>query len=368
MIESSAKIEIGSTGFDICILVVEDNPDHVEIVKRVFLNVPNFKINVVNSISSAFTLLTSHHYHLILTDYCLPDGSGLDLIEWARGVPVIVMTSQGDENTAVDALKRGAYDYLVKNALFESVLSDVVIKTVERHHTNNLKLSPIDKIDANKESFETPDGQTQISSRQNLPNGTTPNDVLKSLSLIRHYIGTILEELSDPVTIRQRDCLEAVLQKCGELDFLFNDNNESQKMASEAIIIEGKKKILVVDDEWNILETIRRIIHISKLPVEVYKADNGDDAWDIIEHHRLDMVLLDVNLPHTSGAEILKRMKSHPSFREIHVVMMSGVPEVLSSMKELGADACLPKPFDVPQLLEMLNGILVLKKSELAGA
>ncbi len=69
-------------------------------------------------VASAKQLLKSRTFDICLTDMRLPDGDGLELVEWiqshAAGVPVAVITAHGNVETAVQALKLGAFDFISK--------------------------------------------------------------------------------------------------------------------------------------------------------------------------------------------------------------------------------------------------------------
>lgn len=100
------------------VLLVEDEEAHAELVRRAFEPFhKRFRLTVAGSIRDAMTALTHAAMDLVLSDWRLPDGHGTDLLPRARaGVPIVVMTSQGDEQTAVEVMKAGALDYVVKSA------------------------------------------------------------------------------------------------------------------------------------------------------------------------------------------------------------------------------------------------------------
>ena len=113
------------------VLIVEDNPDHATLVKAILEQCGFKTIDIADSISKAFDRIKSRDYELILLDYLLPDGNGLDLLEWVGGsCATIMITSQGSEKVATEAFKSGAVDYVVKDVLFRSTLPDVVATVI----------------------------------------------------------------------------------------------------------------------------------------------------------------------------------------------------------------------------------------------
>ena len=98
-------------------LVIDDEPDICELLKLT-LGRMDIATRTANDVSSAKALLGSTRFDLCLTDMRLPDGDGLELVEWmqshAAGVPVAVITAHGNVATAVQALKLGAFDFISK--------------------------------------------------------------------------------------------------------------------------------------------------------------------------------------------------------------------------------------------------------------
>ena len=114
------------------ILLVEDEQAHAELVQRAFERHGNtFRLSVAQTISEATTLIQTIQFALILTDWRLPDGEGTSLINLQQRnfkIPVVIMTSHGSERVAVDAIKAGALDYVVKS---DAALADMA-HTAER--------------------------------------------------------------------------------------------------------------------------------------------------------------------------------------------------------------------------------------------
>ena len=103
------------------ILLVEDEPAHAELVQRAFDTRGDiFRLSIAMSLQEARARIAATTFELIITDWRLPDGEGTELID--SGVPVVLMTSHGNERIAVDAIKAGALDYLVKS---DSALVDM---------------------------------------------------------------------------------------------------------------------------------------------------------------------------------------------------------------------------------------------------
>jgi two-component system, NtrC family, response regulator PilR len=99
------------------VLIVDDEPDLLELVSLT-LNRMSLESRTAADVASAQRLLKAQHFDLCLTDMRLPDGDGLDLVRWIQEhrpeVPVAVITAHGNVESAVRALKLGAFDFVSK--------------------------------------------------------------------------------------------------------------------------------------------------------------------------------------------------------------------------------------------------------------
>ncbi|HEX8756607.1 MAG TPA: sigma-54 dependent transcriptional regulator, partial [Steroidobacteraceae bacterium] len=99
------------------VLIVDDEPDLLELVSLT-LSRMNLRTRTAPDVTTARKLLKSEAFDLCLTDMRLPDGDGLDLVAWIQEnratVPVAVITAHGNVESAVRALKLGAFDFVSK--------------------------------------------------------------------------------------------------------------------------------------------------------------------------------------------------------------------------------------------------------------
>ncbi|MEJ6981106.1 sigma-54 dependent transcriptional regulator [Pedobacter sp. P351] len=99
------------------ILVIEDDLTFSQLLEG-FLIKSGFSVDVRSDVKSGIKALNQSQYDLLLLDYRLPDGNGLDVMAYSRQkdseIPVIIMTSFNDVRTAVNAIRCGAFDYITK--------------------------------------------------------------------------------------------------------------------------------------------------------------------------------------------------------------------------------------------------------------
>ena len=118
------------------------------------------------------------------------------------------------------------------------------------------------------------------------------------------------------------------------------------------------KKILIVDDEPNIVTALEYLLQ--KSGYEVLLARDGDAALKQVETHRPDLVLLDVMMSLKSGYEVCERMRERSDWQDIKIVMLSakGREAEVSKGLSLGADSYITKPFSNQELLVRIGALL----------
>jgi DNA-binding response OmpR family regulator len=117
------------------------------------------------------------------------------------------------------------------------------------------------------------------------------------------------------------------------------------------------KKILVVDDDDDVLETIQLILEIGGYDVE--PLNDAEQIFERLDEFKPDLILLDVVLGKIDGRVICSQIKSHDDTKKIPVLMMSG----LYDLKEVQEMECAPddfmsKPFKMEVLLEKIEKLV----------
>ncbi|MCB0211030.1 MAG: response regulator [Anaerolineae bacterium] len=122
------------------VLLVEDDPNDVQFIQMALAGIDFGQIDcrAVNELSKAVQLLNQEAFDLILLDLSLNDAWGLDTIiqlnAQAVDIPVVILTGNDDENIALEAVKLGAQDYLVKGQVSDAVIVRTIRHAIERHH------------------------------------------------------------------------------------------------------------------------------------------------------------------------------------------------------------------------------------------
>ena len=111
------------------------------------------------------------------------------------------------------------------------------------------------------------------------------------------------------------------------------------------------KKVLIVDDEANIVISLEFLMQQAGYQVEV--ARTGDEALTKVEQFCPDLVLLDVMLPGPNGFEILQQVRRNPDWATMAIIMLTAKGRDVEVTKglALGANAYITKPFSTRDLL-----------------
>jgi len=119
-----------------------------------------------------------------------------------------------------------------------------------------------------------------------------------------------------------------------------------------------RKKILIVDDEPDIVEFIEYNLHREQF--ETVKAFDGPMALKQAQEHQPDLILLDLMIPGIDGLEVCRQLKARPETSRIPVIMLTAKGEEIDMVAglELGADDYVAKPFRMRLLLARIRAVL----------
>ncbi|MCT1526096.1 MULTISPECIES: response regulator transcription factor [Sphingobacterium] len=126
----------------------------------------------------------------------------------------------------------------------------------------------------------------------------------------------------------------------------------------------SKQKILVVDDEADIVELIS--YNLTKEGYQVYTAANGKEGIKVAKEVYPDLIILDVMMPEMDGIEACRLMRSMPEFKQTFMVFLTARSEEYSEIAgfHVGADDYIAKPIKPRALMSRINAILRRNTSE----
>lgn len=119
--------------------------------------------------------------------------------------------------------------------------------------------------------------------------------------------------------------------------------------------------VLIVDDSPVMRSFIRRVMTLSGFEVQEYfEASNGEEALTQLGHHRVDVILTDINMPTMNGEELLRRLGADGVLKSIPALVIStdATRDRIFRMMALGAEGYMTKPFSPESLREELERVL----------
>ncbi|MFH1539494.1 MAG: response regulator [bacterium] len=116
--------------------------------------------------------------------------------------------------------------------------------------------------------------------------------------------------------------------------------------------------ILVVDDSPVVVEAVRGALQGDGYTVVT--AEDGIQALDMIKQHRIDLILLDIDMPRMNGYQVCKLLKNDPQFNDIPIVMLTAKTSEADRLWGIkaGSDEYITKPFDYAKVKEVLKRFL----------
>jgi len=120
----------------------------------------------------------------------------------------------------------------------------------------------------------------------------------------------------------------------------------------------SKNKILVVDDEVDLVETLRFPLEIEGFDVLV--SYNGEDALNKARKENPDLILLDLMLPKLDGYKVCRLLKFDERYKHIPILMLTAKTQQKDKLmgQETGADEYITKPFEIDELMKKIKAYL----------
>ncbi|MFC2048660.1 response regulator [Elusimicrobiota bacterium] len=115
--------------------------------------------------------------------------------------------------------------------------------------------------------------------------------------------------------------------------------------------------VLIVDDEERVRNTIKRKVAGSYPQITVYEAGDGFTAGKVLASERIDLLILDIQMPGMNGYEVMAQIKSDEKLGNPGIIIITGFPEngIKEKIITMGAKELLIKPFDINELAEAIE-------------
>ncbi len=218
------------------ILIVEDNSDHLELTKLALKKeLEGIRIKEASCGEECMQIVGISDFDLVILDYSLPDQNGIEVLESIRNLkpelPILMVTGQGNERLAVQAMKKGANDYFIKSPGYLTTLP----VTVSRLFKENEKKSRLDTMEIEKQ-LDTLEIQ-RINEKL-----VEKNKKLQELNKIKtQFVSNIGHELRTP--------LNGILGYTELLkDGIYGDINKTQSDALQNIMTSGTHLLNLINE------------------------------------------------------------------------------------------------------------------------
>jgi DNA-binding response OmpR family regulator len=124
-----------------------------------------------------------------------------------------------------------------------------------------------------------------------------------------------------------------------------------------------EQKLLIVDDEAHIRMLLEQTLEeLEDEEVNFLTAENGEEALNIIQEEKPQLVFLDVMMPKMNGMEVCRRVKKELGLTDVFIVLLTAKGQELDRQKgqEVGADVYMTRPFDPEMILKKAREVLKL--------
>jgi len=124
----------------------------------------------------------------------------------------------------------------------------------------------------------------------------------------------------------------------------------------------GKKKILIVDDDPEIIELLVDVL-VRDGRFETKTASSGYDAGMLTQQLHPDLILLDYMLPDVNGNVVCHTIRKNPEFENVKIIIVSGVikQDEIDQLLKSGAEDFIRKPFDITELTDKITAVLQME-------
>ncbi|OYP36816.1 hybrid sensor histidine kinase/response regulator [Rhodopirellula sp. MGV] len=220
------------------ILLIEDNPGDAELVSRALrASHEQVDFHSESRLEAALARPDLESFDIILTDLTLPDSDGLSsvehVIERVPTAPVIVLTSLPNDEVAIEAIRRGAQDYIVKDHANEYTLTRSIRHSIERQHMWSENERLLADVEESKHLLENKNAKLQElceAAQQSIDN--ISHEFRTPLTVIIEYASIISEGIVGEVNDEQRRFLDVIADRGNDLNNMVNDMLDVSRLES----------------------------------------------------------------------------------------------------------------------------------------
>ncbi len=259
------------------VLFIDDCPEDREVYKRLLLKIPDheFLVAECDTAEDGLQLIGLDCPHILLLDYMLPALNGLDFLKSLKKVNyngvIIMLTGEGDERVAVNALKEGAHDYLVKGEGLKAVFERTILSALRLNDLDQQQIYVQNMLQEYTKKLEVSNQSLKIEVEKR-------NKMEKSISSTMDLLRLIMDNISDGILVLDNEnkviisnpALQKVLGfKFTELEDMAIQNLIPEINQFEPFILATKNIQQAVDPKPHDTPSVQEAIHSdgTKLPI-----------------------------------------------------------------------------------------------------
>ena len=211
MEEDVIQIQMKKERYNI-LLIEDDKVDQMAFQRFVKANKTPYDYMITGSVAEAKNILASQKFDVVISDFALGDGTAFDIFDLKIDTPIIMVTGSGDEEIAVNAMKAGAYDYLIKDpeSYYLTVLPATVESALRRKRTEVEREQLLQELEVKNTELER-------------FTYTVSHDLRAPLLTIQGFAAVMREDLKRNEREEADNHLNSIIEEASKMEHLLED-------------------------------------------------------------------------------------------------------------------------------------------------
>lgn len=239
-------LDVDSDEETLRVLLIDDDPAYRHLCLRYLSNVesPSFEVVATSTAAEGLVELEANEFDCLLVDYALPDLSGTQVIRTFQNSssieapPTIIMTADGGESAAAEAVRAGAADFLPKRVVSAQSLARAIQNAVDKARLHKSAAVQSRELQHANEQLQAKNEEIQRFYQ------IVSHEVKTPLAAAREFIALTLDGIAGPIVDYQKEILTHALDSCDQIAAQFNDLIEMTRLDAKKIILHKEKSSL----------------------------------------------------------------------------------------------------------------------------
>ncbi len=214
----------------ISILLIEDNPEDAFFLQRLLKGsqISNFQVSHFDYLAKAISHLENATCDLILLDLLLPDSQGLETLlniqQKAPDIPIAILTGMNDQQLAMEALRKGAQDYLIKGQVTTELLTQSIRYAIERKIIQKELKKRTEKLDKTNQQLKKRTEELEaVNQELKAFSYTVSHDLRNPLTSLKGILFLWQEKYKDRFDTQDEQWLDMMNRSCNRMNQLIQD-------------------------------------------------------------------------------------------------------------------------------------------------